>query len=132
MKAFDGSQHMGSQRANAYNVSRQPKTEQPSPEPMQPEQTGAETESPEQTLETHGAAHTVNITHDSTGHNLESHHHDGHVHKSKHGSRKEAHDAGATVGGANGEQDESQDQQEPEADNGGMMPEKMSVAGLGA
>jgi hypothetical protein len=49
----------------------------------------------------HGPATSVHVKHDhqANTHHVTSMHKDGHVHMSKHGSAKEAHDAAAQLGG---------------------------------
>lgn len=47
----------------------------------------------------HGQAHRVTITHDSTGHHVEAHHKDGHVHHSTHLDAFKAHQAAQSLAG---------------------------------
>jgi hypothetical protein len=53
----------------------------------------------ESDLKTHGMAHDIHITHDSTGSHVRAEHKDGYVHESHHLDSARAHDAAKILGG---------------------------------
>lgn len=64
----------------------------PSPE-------GSSDESPEQAVEMHGPAESVEVKHEGGEHTVTAKHADGHMHHSKHASAQEAHMAASTLTG---------------------------------
>lgn len=66
------------------------------------EQQEKTSENPRETVQAHGPAHSVHVHHnrENKKHRVISHHDDGHMADSEYGSEKEAHDAAATLGGA--------------------------------
>jgi hypothetical protein len=75
-----------------------------------------------QVVAEHGPAHEIHITHSEGSHSVESHHGDGHVHRSEHASASEAHDHA---------RDLSSDDDGNGMEDGGGEP-AMSIPGLDA
>ena len=97
MNAFKAKRHS---EAHGVNTPKGAEHEVESKQDM-----SVEAPKPSEVVAEHGKAHKVTVSHDheSSKHSVESHHEDGHVHKSDHESAEEAHDhakqlAGVTEG----------------------------------
>lgn len=77
---------------------------------------------PQAVAEQHGPAQHVEIDHNEEAgeHTVRSEHPDGHHHESRHGSRKEAHEAAHDLAGA----DEGESEPEPEENESYQEPEQ--------
>ena len=76
-------------------------------------------EAPHEVVAAHGKAHSVHIHHDHENgkHKVVSHHEDGHMHESEHGSAAEAHDHGKQLSQA--DEDELENEQNKAENQGG-------------
>jgi hypothetical protein len=82
-------------------------------------------EAPHEVVAAHGKANSVHIHHDHANgkHKVVSHHEDGHMHESEHGSAGEAHDHGKQLAQA----DEDQLQNEENKAEGGEQDSGESI-----
>jgi hypothetical protein len=82
--------------------------------PMPQEMEGQEPEDGAQIAEQHGPATEVNVMHQHEAgmHHVTSHHPDGHMHESDHGSAEEAHEHAKKLAGAGSGHSEEPDGEE--------------------
>lgn len=111
--ARDGKKFMHGQQGRKYDeslgVNDLPKVKTNDPTRPEPGNNNEEAEAQgapggepwESDFRQHGQAHRTIITHDSTGHHVEAHHKDGHVHHSTHLDAFKAHEAARTLSGVN-------------------------------
>ena len=85
-------------------------------DPLQQPTEGGGEEDGSQVAEEHGPAQHIEMEHsDETGeHKVASHHPDGHMHESTHGSREEAHEHAKKLAGVGGEEHEPDSEDEGE------------------
>lgn len=82
-------------------------------------------ENPQEVVAEHGPAHSVHIHHDHENkkHKVVSHHADGHMHESEHGTPDEAHEHGKQLSKSDMEEAQSAEQGARSEENGFEQPE---------